>query len=146
MISGLNTPENIDPILASAFLSWPTKIEDLPVLLIVEDEILLRMAMAEQMREVGFVVIDAADGDEALSLLRGYPQVDAIFSDVRMPGVVDGVALAQIVNRYYPRVKIFLTSGVVDRLPASGIAAGFFRKPYLAREVAAAIKRTCGLP
>ena len=112
----------------------------------VEDEILLRMAMAEEMREAGFIVIEAADGDEALSLLRGYPQIDAIFSDVRMPGVVDGIALAQIVNRYYPRAKIFLTSGVIETLPASGIAAAFFRKPCTATHVAAAIKRACGLP
>src|SRR5215831_2347460 len=126
MSSGLNTAEGVDPVLASAFSSRSTKIEDLPILLIVEDEILLRIAMAEQMRESGFIVIEAADGDEALSLLRGYPQIDAIFSDVRMPGVVDGIALAQIVNRYYPRAKIFLTSGVIGTLPVSAGTAEFF--------------------
>lgn len=68
------------------------------------------------------------------------------FSDVRMPGVVDGIALAHIVNRYYPRAKIFLTSGVIGALPASAGAAAFFCKPYMANEVAAAIKQACGLP
>jgi len=128
---------------ASGISSWSTKKGELPVLLIVEDEILLRMATAEQMRGEGFVVLEAANGDEALSLLRSYPLVDAVFSDVRMPGETDGIALAEIVNRYYPRTKIFLTSGVTE--PPS-IAAAFFPKPYAPNYVARVIKDVCGIP
>ena len=115
-------------------------------ILVADDEAPMRKYISSNLKVRGYDVIEAADGDEALSLLRGYPQIDAIFSDVRMPGVVDGIALAQIVNRYYPRAKIFLTSGVIETLPASGIAAAFFRKPCTATHVAAAIKRACGLP
>ena len=110
---------------------------------LVEDEILQRVAVAKQLRDEGFVVIEAASGDEALTFLRSYPQIDTVFSDVRMPGETDGIALAKMVNRYYPRAKIFLTSGVAE--PPPDLADGFFAKPYNTNLVARAIKLACGI-
>ncbi len=119
------------------------KSEPLPILLLVEDDVLLRLAAADQFRAEGFHVVEAANADEALTYLRGYSNVDAVFADVRMPGSLDGIELAMMVNRYYPRAKMFLTSGVTDPLP--GLTVGFFKKPYNASLVARAIKLACGI-
>ena len=68
-------------------------------ILLVEDEVLVRMVIAEELRDAGYTVIEANSADEALDLLRhGEVDVQVIFSDVRMPGTIDGAMLARIVR------------------------------------------------
>lgn len=115
-----------------------------PSVLIVEDEIILRMATADEFREGGFFVNEAANGDEALAMLRSYSNVDAVFSDVRMPGTLDGIGLAELVRLHYPNIRMFLTSGTLEAFPTNQtLADGYFPKPYVAAEVERAIKQVC---
>jgi CheY-like chemotaxis protein len=99
------------------------------VVLIVEDEVLLRMLLAEQLRRAGYPVVEAANAHEAIELLRHSPDVKLVISDVRMPGSVDGVELARRVKSDYPDIKVMLASGHLSSI--DWVAHdGYFRKPY----------------
>ena len=81
------------------------------VVLIVEDEMLIRMLLAEALRQADYEVVEAANGEEALSVLHASPDPDVLITDVRMPGAVDGFELAAYVRRSKPRLKVIITSG-----------------------------------
>lgn len=98
-------------------------------ILIVEDEVLVRFAMADSLREAGYLVIEAANADEALALLDGVAPVSLVFTDIQMPGTMDGLGLALFIRDAYPKLPIILTSGAV-RPPATGEPLTFFGKPY----------------
>jgi CheY-like chemotaxis protein len=100
------------------------------VVLIVEDEVLVRMLLAEALRQADYEVIEAANGDEALSVLHTSPDPDVLITDVRMPGRVDGFELAVQVRRIKPRLKVIITSGHAGPDSAVGIADAFLPKPY----------------
>lgn len=107
--------------------------------LVVEDELLIRMMTADELRDRGFDVHEAGSGDEALALIAGGLDVDIVFSDVRMPGRLNGVALAQEVRALRPGVQVVLTSAYLDRA-APGIGA-FVAKPYVTADVLRAFDR-----
>jgi DNA-binding response OmpR family regulator len=85
-----------------------------PTILVVEDEILVRTVIAAYLRDCGFGVIEAGDADEAVRVLEAGIRVDIVFSDVNMPGSLDGFGLAQWLRRERPGLKIILTSGVAQ--------------------------------
>lgn len=107
--------------------------------LIVEDEVLIRTALAEELRDAGFSVIEAASAEEALAFLTAGGRVDVIFSDVRLPGGQDGLALAREVARLAPQLGIILTSGHLDPLAVEG-RCRFLPKPYRYETVVALIR------
>jgi CheY-like chemotaxis protein len=111
-------------------------------ILVVEDEVLLRLMTADQLREAGYTVIEAANANEAAEVLRTTP-VGLVISDIRMPGSMDGAGLARLVRSEYPAIKILLTSG---HLSEAGCAQhdGFFRKPYDVLEIIRHIKSLIG--
>ena len=81
------------------------------VILVVDDEVLIRMAISEYLRECGFLVFEAADGEEAVTILQASERpVDLVFSDCQMPRM-DGFSLARWVREHRPDVRIILTSG-----------------------------------
>lgn len=83
--------------------------EDSDVILIVEDEILIRMVIADYLRDCGYKVIEAASGDEALTLLQQEDiAIDIVFSDIEMPGDTDGFALARWIREHQPDTEILL--------------------------------------
>lgn len=82
-----------------------------PVVLVVEDEPLLREVTAEYLEEHGFAVLRARNADEAIALLRHQDRIGAVFSDIQMPGSMNGVALAHWISDSAPAVKVLLTSG-----------------------------------
>jgi two-component system, response regulator PdtaR len=99
-------------------------------ILVVEDEVLVRMTIADALRNAGYTVIEASTAQEALELLRQKDvDVRLIFSDVRMPGTMDGAALACTVQTEFPVIKIVLTSGNLTSLDWAKYD-GFFPKPY----------------
>jgi CheY-like chemotaxis protein len=112
-------------------------------ILIVEDEVLVRMAMAEQLRNAGYPVIEAANADEAIEVLRHSKDVGLVISDIRMPGSIDGVGLARLVRAEFPEIKIVLASG---HLPSvDGVEHnGFFPKPYDVRQMIRHLKTLLG--
>ena len=85
---------------------------DAPTILVVEDEPMIRLDVAEGLREFGFHVYEASDGVEALQIL-GQTSVNLVFSDVQMPGKLDGFDVARHVRSSLPQVPIVLTSGFV---------------------------------
>ncbi len=102
-------------------------------ILVVEDEPLVRFAIAEALRDEGASVIEAATADEAWRYLAGGEPVDLIFTDHRMPGSMTGAQLAVQVRRQYPSVEVVVTSGAFD---ASEWTEPIKQKPYLPTKTA----------
>ena len=79
--------------------------------LVVEDETLVRMYSVGILEDAGFAVLEAESADEALTLLDQHGEVRLLFSDVDMPGSMDGLALARLVHQRWPHIRLLLTSG-----------------------------------
>lgn len=99
--------------------------------LIVEDEPLIRTLCAEVFEDAGFSVLEASSGDAALAILADGIAVDAIVTDIRMPGAIDGLALRREVEQKWPDIKMVVTSGhmAVERAELSENQV-FVPKPY----------------
>ncbi len=108
--------------------------EPVPAILIVEDDVLLRLTIAGSLRDAGFEVLEAANAAEAVQILKCVP-VDALFSDIDMPGRMDGCALAQWVHQHDLKVRIILTSGPDRTLGEAGEYVSYLSKPYASHEV-----------
>jgi CheY-like chemotaxis protein len=102
---------------------------DGPTIVIAEDEVLVRIMVAEALRDGGYTVIEATDADEAIAALRRSDHVKVLVSDIRMPGAMDGVALARLVRSERPDVKVLLASGDLAGIEATE-HDGVFLKPY----------------
>jgi CheY-like chemotaxis protein len=102
-----------------------------PVVLIVEDEFLLRMDAVDMIVAAGFEVVEAGDADEAIEILESRRDITVVFTDIQMPGSMDGLKLARAVRGRWPPIKIVATSGHVGvgktDLPEGG---RFLPKPY----------------
>lgn len=100
-------------------------------ILIVEDEALIRMLAVSILVDAGFQVIEAANADQALVALDTHPEIQAMFTDINMPGELDGFDLAKAVHTRWPDVHLLLTSGKAiwpdANMPSNGI---FLPKPY----------------
>lgn len=114
-------------------------------ILVVEDEILIRLAVADFLRESGYRVLEASSAIEAQKALASAEAIDLVFSDVTMPGPMDGLDLAAWIRGAHPDVAVILTSGVASVVPAAKQAvAAFVEKPYSFEALAAQIKRLLG--
>lgn len=102
-------------------------------LLVVEDEALLRMDIADEFEAAGFSILQAGTADEALSILDSGAPVDLVFSDIQMPGTMDGVSLHRTVSRLFPWIPVVLTSAHPS--PPFEDDLVFIPKPYLPRLV-----------
>jgi DNA-binding NtrC family response regulator len=105
-----------------------------PVVLIVENDVLLRLVTASNLRDAGFEVIEAANAAEALRVLDCI-RVDVLFSNLDMPGNIDGLALAQRVHRSQADTRIILTSGAARTPGDVKEYASFLPKPYAEKDV-----------
>ena len=107
--------------------------------LLVEDETLIRLVTADMLRDEGFEVVEAENGDAARGLLDGPKRFDVLFTDVRMPGALDGVDLALHARLRYPALPVLVVSGYAaylkSRLAPLQPAAVFISKPYSLAEV-----------
>jgi CheY-like chemotaxis protein len=113
-----------------------------PVILVVEDEYLIRMHAAEIIKEAGFEVVEAYNADEAISILQVRKDIRIVFTDIEMPGSMDGLKLAHAIRDRWPPIEIILTSGrhrlAADQIPERG---RFFPKPYSSDALVAAIRK-----
>jgi DNA-binding NtrC family response regulator len=107
--------------------------------MVVEDDVLLRMALSDSLRESGFQVVEAAHADEALSLF-GVEVVDLVVTDVSMPGPIDGLALASRLTDRRPSLPIIVVSGHLP-LGAAQAPHAFFAKPYDIDDLVATVRR-----
>jgi CheY-like chemotaxis protein len=119
-------PENgmSEPALSSLWRASDT-------VLVVEDEVFLRCAVGEYLRSCGLHVIETANALEAMRVLRCGTEIDIVFSDIQLPGSVDGITLAEWISREHPQTKVILTSGLAEETWSA--AAGRYQilsKPY----------------
>lgn len=91
-----------------------------PAILVVEDDMLVRSIAAAYLRECGFDVVEANGADEAIRVLQADVRIDIVFSDIQMPGSMDGFGLARWVRRERPSLKVILTSGAVRSAKEAG--------------------------
>ncbi|RJF77984.1 response regulator [Rhodopseudomonas palustris] len=107
-----------------------------PVVLVVEDEALLRMNAVDIVHQAGFAVIEASNADEAIEILEARDDIRVVFTDIQIPGSMDGLKLAQAVRGRWPPIQIIATSGRVKvaekDLPEGG---RFLPKPYTTHQV-----------
>ena len=114
------------------------------VVLVVEDELLIRIMVVDAFEEAGFTVFEAATADDAIKVLQREPTIHVVFTDINLPGTMDGLALAHYVRHRWPPTILMVTSGRVDTvsLPSE---AEFVPKPYLdaglVRAVQSAVSR-----
>ena len=106
------------------------------VVLVVEDEMLLRMRTVDMVEDAGYTSVEAVDADEAVAILESRSDIALLFTDIQMPGSMDGLKLAHAVHERWPPIKIILVSGQL-RLANIDTPADsrFFGKPLEAREM-----------
>lgn len=113
--------------------------------LVVEDEMLLRMRAVDMVEDAGFTPVEAVDADEAVAILESRSDIALLFTDIQMPGSMDGLKLAHAVRERWPPIKIILVSG---RLKLANIDipadSRFFGKPLEAREMIAEMQDMIG--
>jgi CheY-like chemotaxis protein len=111
------------------------------VVLVVEDDTLLRMHAAEMIHEAGFEVIEAQNADEAMTALEGRSNIAVVFTDIDMPGSMNGLKLAHAVATRWPPIGIVATSGHFQMrdgdLPDGG---RFLAKPYRSHQLLATLR------
>lgn len=113
---------------------------DNPIVLVVEDDALLRMYAVEMIEEAGFQVMEAQDADEAIKLLESRSDIRIIFTDIDMPGSMNGLKLAHAVAHRWPPIRIIATSGHF-RMREGDLPDGgrFIPKPYRQHQVIGAL-------
>jgi CheY-like chemotaxis protein len=115
------------------------------VVLVVEDEMLLRMRAVDMVEDAGFTPVEAVDADEAVAILESRSDIALLFTDIQMPGSMDGLKLAHAVRERWPPIKIILVSGQL-KLANIDIPADsrFFGKPLEAKEMIAEMQNMIG--
>jgi CheY-like chemotaxis protein len=115
------------------------------VILVVEDEMLLRMRAVDMVEDAGYVPVEAVDADEALAILQSRSDIVLLFTDIQMPGSMSGLQLALAVHERWPRIKIILASGQL-KLSQSEIPENsrFFGKPLDSGGMVAEIREMLG--
>lgn len=112
------------------------------VVLVVEDEPLIRMEAVDMIEDAGFLTFEANSADKAILLMEQHSDINILFTDIDMPGSMDGLELAAYVQTHWPAVKIMIASGVVDAerltLPESAL---FFPKPYPTSHIISALQQ-----
>lgn len=112
------------------------------IVLVVEDEAMLRIAAVDLIESAGYKVIEAINADEAIVLLESRPDIRIVFTDIDMPGSMDGLKLAAAVRDRWPPIEIIVTSGHYtarqSELPERSI---FLPKPYTDRKILDALER-----
>jgi CheY-like chemotaxis protein len=121
--------------------------QSMPTVLVVEDEMMVRMPIAEYLRDCGYNVLEASDAAEAIAAVNEAGPVNVVFSDVRMPGRMDGFGLAEWFQAHYPDVPVLLTSGynasrgVAIKVPGVKLIDKPYSQLQVARRIAALLER-----
>ena len=116
-----------------------------PNVLIVEDEMMLRMRAVDIVEDAGFRSVEAINADEAMSILESRSDISLLFTDIQMPGSMDGLGLARAVHERWPSIKIIVVSGQLNPLkPDLPPCSRFFGKPLNAGEVIAQMRGMIG--
>src|ERR1700737_78061 len=113
--------------------------------LIVEDEMVLRMRAVDIVEDAGFCPVEAVNADEAISILEARSDISLLFTDIQMPGSMDGLKLAHAVHDRWPSIKIILVSGQVKPSDAERPAdSRFFGKPLAVEQMITELQAMVG--
>jgi CheY-like chemotaxis protein len=117
------------------------------VVLVVEDDTIIRMGAVDLVVSAGYEAVEARDADEAIRILESRSDIDLVFTDVQMPGSMDGIKLAHYIRERWPPVKLILASGNAileeSNLPKG---SGFFSKPYVDHAIMETMARMLATP
>src|SRR4030088_2099682 len=120
----------------------PTQV---PNVLVVEDEMMLRMRAVDIVEDAGFCPVEAVNADEAMSILESRSDISLLFTDIQMPGSMDSLKLAHAVHDRWPAIKIILVSGQVSPSEAEKPAdSRFFGKPLSVQKMIAELQAMMG--
>jgi CheY-like chemotaxis protein len=113
-----------------------------PFVLVVEDEFFSRLHAVDLVEAAGFRAIEAVNADEAITILEARKDIGIVFTDINMPGSMDGLKLARAIRDRWPPIELILTSGHFD-VPESDVPERglFFSKPYRDQEIVTALRR-----
>ena len=116
-----------------------------PLVLVVEDEPLQRLMAVDLVEDAGFDAVEAASAEDAVRILEGRSDVRVVFTDIDMPGGMDGMKLAAAIRDRWPPIELIIVSGRreprLEEIPARGL---FFLKPYKRHEIMDAMRRMAG--
>jgi CheY-like chemotaxis protein len=141
--------EKMLPLMHQA-LSWIQLAENeeflaqadtIPLVLVVEDKPLQRLDAVSMIESAGFEAIGAKNADDAIAILELHQRIEIVFTDIRMPGSMDGLKLAEAINARWPSIPVVATSGNVlgeEQLPEGCV---FLPKPYSQEQIAGTIQR-----
>jgi len=122
--------------------SWiQTTVHNGSAILIVEDSGVIRLGAVDMAEREGFLVFEAANADDAITILEAHPEIRLVFTDIEMPGSMDGLKLARYVSLRWPPIRLIVASGKMPREQAAlpdGVL--FFAKPYRQSEIATAMR------
>ena len=113
--------------------------------LVVEDELFSRWRAIDLVEQAGYTAVEASNADEAIAILEARKDIRIVFTDIDMPGSMDGLKLAHAIRKRWPQIGLILTSGLFDisedKIPERG---RFFAKPYRDHEVISALRNFAG--
>lgn len=114
-----------------------------PVVMVIEPEVLVRMAIADFLRECGYKVVEGVIAEDVETVLHSNVPLDVVFAEVKLPGALDGFALARTLRQTHPHIDVILTSGIAAAAEKSKELCedGPMKKPYRAEDVAARIQQ-----
>jgi CheY-like chemotaxis protein len=145
VLAAVNRPPASGSMPPQQCLTHPPESDRTRCILVVEDEVLVRMNVAGYLRERGYHVIEAKTADEAVLVLGTQTKIDMVFSDIVMPGSMDGFALSRWLHRVQPQIKILLTSAIVRPAEIAGQLSldetALLPKPYEPNELLRRIER-----
>jgi CheY-like chemotaxis protein len=116
---------------------------DKPIVLIVDREALIRISAVHMVEEAGFSPLEASNADDAIRLLEGRRDIQAVFTDINMSGSMDGLRLAHAISKRWPPIHLLVASGanIQHKLPANG---RFISKPYSTEQIVNALHELFG--
>lgn len=112
-----------------------------PTILLVEDEALVRQMIGMELEDAGYDIVEAADGQVAVAVLEGGQHIDLIFTDIRMPGGIDGWQLAEQARALKADLPVIYATGFTDDAPRLVAGGVLFKKPYKAAAIIEAMKQ-----
>ncbi len=136
-------------MVADAYKSSPeSQVDQTNTVLIVDDEVHARTAGASYLRDAGFRVVEAVDALEAMAIFASKASIDVVFTDIKMPGPMDGIALARWVREHHPETPVLLTSGVpeIRATVMETWGRNFIAKPFIYATVENRIRELLDLP
>ncbi len=104
----------------SSEIKIPARSEKAPTVLVVDDEILVRLVIADYLRDCGYRVFEAGTPEDAVTVLNSQLKIDIVFTDLELPGHSSGLELARWIRRRHPDVRVILTSGVYSSAELAG--------------------------